>query len=64
MKPIYHWREIVGHAFTIEDAKRYLKKHLNLSDKATLYVWERSPEVCMMNNLESGFVYSVSWDKK
>ena len=64
MKNIYHWRELVGRAATVEGAKRVLKRKLSLSDQATLHVWERSPEICEMNDLKPGFTYSVSWGEK
>lgn len=64
MKNIYNWRELVGRAATVEGAKRVLKRKLSLSDKATLHVWERSPEICEMNDLAPGFTYSVSWGSK
>jgi hypothetical protein len=64
MKPIWNHRQLVGSAATKQSAERYLKNILNLSGRAKLDVWERSADICEMNDLPSGFVYSVSYGVK
>lgn len=59
--PIYNWREIIGYASDVKQAKKVVCANLNVPTGFTVDVWERPIEIQEICKLPAGFVYSTSY---
>jgi len=58
--PILDNREVIGHATSLEQARRILSKRIDITAGFRLYVWLRSDSICEILDLPKGYVFSVT----
>jgi hypothetical protein len=59
--PIYNWRELIGYASSVQEAKKIVCQKINIPNGFTVDVWERPIEYQEILKLPAGYVYSTSY---
>jgi hypothetical protein len=57
--PIYNWRELIGYASSVEEAKKIIRQKIDIPKGFTFNVWERPIEYQEILKLPAGYVYST-----
>ena len=58
LQPVYNNRHLLGHASTIKQAEKLIKKTIDVDKRSRLHVWQRDTSII---DLPAGFVYAISW---
>lgn len=62
--PVMSNREIIGHASTIEGARRLIKRTVQVSKLGELIVWRRTELSQELNHLPDAYVWGIAYGQR